>query len=253
MSEPTRTNPLYDQPTRLGSLMYAVQTLITYGRHLADTVVKRAKMPAFASIAVGFGTADLPLIMARIHRGIIRATALARVLEARLATGRDIQPYLSPAFRCRPWPEPEPVTVPVAPAAARVPRRYTAPKITAAQWDDLYSSFTLEETEAHIRRRPIGRTVVDICLDLGVLPIQCNDEFWEHLFAAMYYHRGNFGRWVHEKLRRYKTFRHERNHKPIIGWWEWWDPTKERVRQSLGFFIGDPPTLPPELLPATPP
>ena len=250
MSQPTtRTNPLFNRPTHIGSLIYAVQTLLAYGRHLADTVVKRAKMPAFASIAVGFGTADLPLIMARIQRGIIRATALARVLDERLASGRDVRLSHPVGFRLTPWPQPEPAP---KPAAVRTPRRYTRPRITGVQWDDLYYAFTLEQTEAHVRRRPIGQTIIDICLDFAVLPIHCNDEFWEHLFFAILHHRGNFGRWGREQGRRYKSFDHERNHKPIIGWWEWWDPTKQRIRQSIGFFIGDPPVLPPELLPAPP-
>jgi hypothetical protein len=233
------TNPLYQQPTRLGSLMYVVRTLLDYGRHLADTVVQRAKQPSFASIAVGFGTADLPLIMARLQRGILRTIALARMLDDRLATGRDIHPNTPVGYRAKPAPEPGP-----EPKAAPTPRSRTTPRITSAQWDDLYSSFTLEQTEAHVRRRPIGRTIIDICLDFAVLPIQCNDEFWEHLFAAMYWHRGNFGRWGREERRRYKTFDHERNHKPNNGWWEWWDATKERILQSLGFRIGDPPMLP---------
>src|SRR5215469_5578573 len=130
MSQPTtRTNPLFNRPTHIGSLIYAVQTLLAYGRHLADTVVKRAKMPAFASIAVGFGTADLPLIMARIQRGIIRAIALARVLDDRLATGRDLRPCMLPCYRTRPWPLPEPDPVDTL---ARTPRHYTPPRITAA-------------------------------------------------------------------------------------------------------------------------
>jgi len=249
MSEPTHTNPLFGRPTRLGSLAYVVRTLLDYGKHLADTVVKRAKQPAFASIAVGFGTADLPLIMARIQRGIIRTIALARMLDDRLATGRDLRPCMLPCYRTRPWPLPEPDPVD---AVARTPRHYTPPRITAAQWDDLCSPLTLEQTEAHVRRRPIGQTIIDICLDLAVLPVHCNDEFWDHLYAAIMAHRGNFGRWGREQRRRYKTFDHERNHKPIIGWWEWWDPTKERILKSLGFRIGDPPVLPPDLLPAPP-
>jgi hypothetical protein len=213
--------------------MYVVHTLLTYGRHLADTVVRRSKQPPFASIALGFGTADLPFIMASLERGILRATALMRVLEARLATGRDIVPK-SPSH-CSPAPAAEPRE------RSSTPRRKSLP------WNDLSCPLTVEEMEVRIRRRPIGRTIVDICLDLGVH--QCAQEFWQHLFGAVYWYRGNFGRWQREEARRYKTFDHERNHKPINGWWEWWEPKLDRLRQALGFLPGEPPVLPPDLLP----
>jgi hypothetical protein len=232
-------NPLHDQPSRLGSLMHVVATLLDYGRHLALTVVARARNPNFASIAVCFGTAHLPLIMARIERGILRATILARVLNERAALGRDVQ-GVSPH---RPPREPRPA------APKHAPR---TPRPDPSRWDDLVYPPTLEEIEARVRRRPIGRTIVDICLDLAVMPGLCERVFGSELFDAIHFHRGRISRWMTEKQKRWKAFGYERDVKRVNGWWDWWDDTRERTRGVLGFHIGEPPTLPAELLPAPP-
>src|ERR1700744_132446 len=71
-------------------LLHATRTLLTYGRHLIQTVHRRAPAPSFNAIAACFGTANLSTILARLNRGILRAAALERVLLARAATGRDI-------------------------------------------------------------------------------------------------------------------------------------------------------------------
>jgi len=114
--------------------MFVVRTLLEYGRHLADTVVQRAKNPNFATIAVYFGTADLSLILARIERGILRATALARVLDDYLAKGRDVK-----------WITLR--TPPREPRPAR-PKAARTDKPAPSSWDDLTSPLTLEEIEA---------------------------------------------------------------------------------------------------------
>ena len=241
----TETQPDQPKPTRLGSLAYVVHTLLEFGRHLADTVVRRSKQPSFASIALGFGTANLPLIMARIERGILRATALARVLAERAAKGGDIA-FVRPRYYTT-----DPLPDPADPKPARAPRQCPSTShITRARWDDLSSPLTLEEIEAQVRRRPIGRTIVDICLDLGVSTAICERVFGMHLNDAVFFYRGNFNKLGGEHERRWKAFQLERNRGPINGWWEWWDEKIETTRQAFGFLVGEPPTLPPELLPA---
>ena len=91
-------------PEYIGSILYAVGILLDYGRHLLSTVHRRAAAPTFPAIAACFGTANLSTIMAHLNRGILRATALERVLLARAATGRDIE---LPDRRNR-TPEPQP-------------------------------------------------------------------------------------------------------------------------------------------------
>ena len=236
-AQPPQDQP---QPTRLGSLLYVVRTLFEYGRHLAETVVARAANPNFASLAVCFGTADLPLIMARIERGILRATALGRLLDARLARGRDVK-CVSPGYYTT-KPLPEPVAAASQPAPAPKPARRSA-AACRARWDDLLYPLTLEEIEAQVRRRPIGRTIVDICLDLAVVPALCGPIF-NHLYDAIYWHRGNFNKWLGTRLKRYKAFGLERKRGPVNGWWDWQDDTPECLRGVLGFQIGEPPVLP---------
>ena len=222
------------QPTRLGSLLYVVRVLLDYGRHLADTVAQRAANPNFASIAVYFGTANLPRIVARIERGLLRATALARLLDALLEKGLDVA-WIAPGHYSNAPPiDPEP-------ASPKHPRRSAA--ACRASSDELAYPLTLEEIEAQVRRRPIGRTIVDICLDLAVVPELCG-PVWDELYQAIYWYRGSLKRLMTEKCKRYKAFQLERDCGPTNGWWEWWDNTKERIRGVLGFSIGEPPVLP---------
>ena len=86
--QPGKTAPV---PEYIAAFLHAVDILIGYGRHLLDTVHRRASTPTFPAIAAGFGTANLSTIMAHLNRGILRAEALQRFLLARAATGRDIK------------------------------------------------------------------------------------------------------------------------------------------------------------------
>ena len=49
---------------------------------------------------------------------------------------------------------------------------------------------TLEELKRQIRRRSLGRTYADICLDLAVVPGFCTAAFWNALFETMHYFGG---------------------------------------------------------------
>ena len=223
------------EPTRLGSLLYVVRILLDYGRHLAETVVQRAARPSFATLGVRFGTTDLSLIRPRLERGILRAIALARVLDDYLAKGRDAACTAPDYYSIKPSSERQP--------ARREPARRSG-RVCRERWDDVSSPLTLEEIEAQVRRRPIGRTIVDICVDLAVMPALCERAFGNELFDAVLFYRGSIGRWLRERLRRERLFRLERDCKPINGWWEWWDDTDERIRKALGFRIGEPPMMP---------
>src|ERR1700747_1586601 len=91
-------NPRQDQcdsatsaPSNITALLHAVGVLLTYGRHLVETVRHRATAPSFNAIAACFGTGTLATIIAHLNRGLLRAAALERVLLARAAAGRDIE------------------------------------------------------------------------------------------------------------------------------------------------------------------
>jgi hypothetical protein len=223
---------------RIAACLRVVRILLGYGRHLADTVSHRAAAPGFATIAACFGTANLALIVARLHRGILRAAALERVLLARAATGRDV---MSKIIGPRPnrVPSPRPAT------SCRQPATRCAPALTLSP--DRPANFrtpTLEQFEAQVRRRPLGRTIVDICLDLAVVPGLCTGKFWNELFDLARCHGGSIARLVHERWRREQAFDREQDTHPTPGPDNWSNPGRQTIRQALGFFIGEDPVAP---------
>src|SRR5579859_2441586 len=78
----TPMQPAASLPHNISVLLHAARTLLTYGRHLIDTVRQRATAPNFDAIAACFGTTNLTTILAHLNRGILRAAALERVLLA---------------------------------------------------------------------------------------------------------------------------------------------------------------------------
>ena len=230
-------------PPRIAAFLRVVRILLGYGRHLADTVSHRASAPGFATIAACFGTANLALIFARLHRGILRAAALERVLLARASSGRDIA-FASPRFR----------SVGHLPVSANAPDQQIAPpspcptalspvySLGADRPADFHVP-TLEQLEAQVRRRPLGRSIVDICLDLAVVPGLCTGTFWNELFDLARCHGGSIANLVRERCRREQAFSHEQDTHPTQPR-NWTNPGRQTIRQVLGFFIGEDPVAP---------
>ena len=77
---------------------------------------------------------------------------------------------------------------------------------------------TLKELEAQARRRPPGRTLVDICLDLAVVPGFCAGPFWNELFDGIRLHGGSLATLMEEKTRRQEAFAKEQDRKPGSNW-----------------------------------
>ena len=97
---------------------------------------------------------------------------------------------------------------------------------------------TLEELEAQVRRRPLGRTLVDICLDLAVVPGFCTGPFWNELFDSIRLHGGSVATLMQEKARREEAFCKEQDRKPGSNW-DWQGLRRDALRRVLGFFIGE--------------
>ena len=182
--DPPQDQPGNTMPEYIAAVLYAVGILLGYGRHLLATVHRRATAPTFPAIAACFGTANLATILAHLNRGILRAAALQRFLLARAATGRDINMVIRrirtdepPPAPADPQPE-QPADQPAKPKAA--PRPSLPPG-----WDDpeLFMP-TPEELERQVRRRPIGRTIADICRDLAVVPGFCTPALLERAIRA---------------------------------------------------------------------
>jgi hypothetical protein len=94
-----------------------------------------------------------------------------------------------------------------------------------------------------VRRRPLGRTMVDICLDLGVVPGFCTGAFWNHLFEIMQCLGGSVATLMREKTRRGEAFAHQPESSPESNR-DWRVLRRDVIRQVLGFFIGEPPVDP---------
>ncbi len=213
-------------PNNIAVLLHATRILLDYGRHLIATVRRRTTAPNFNAIAACFGTADL-------NRGILRAAALERVLLARAATGRDID-----------FVQRRPATPSAQLAQADTPRDRMRIPSRPKGWNDpeLFMP-TLEDLERQVRRRPFGRTMLDICLDLAVVPGFCHSQFWNELFEIMTCFGGSVPRLMHQKTRRREAFANEQDRKPDANW-DWLNMTRDALRQVLGFFIGEPPVNP---------
>jgi hypothetical protein len=253
-------------PARIALLLHAVRILLGFGRHLADTAQHRATRPGFNAIAVCFGTSRVFTILAHLQRGILRAMALERVLLARAARGRDIRltepralaratlaaladppaPPPAEAPAAPPNSSPETSAVPAAPTARQAAPRPSRPP----GWNDpeLFMP-TLEELEAQVRRRPLGRTIVEICLDLAVVPGFCTGAFWNEVFDSIRWYGGSLDTLRQERTRREQAFCKEQDRKPGSDW-GWLELTRDGLRRVLGFCIGEAPVDPFSPLPA---
>jgi hypothetical protein len=241
---PSQDDSASTLPNNIAVILHAVGILLTYGRHLIDTVRSRAAARNFNAIAACFGTANLSNIIAHLNRGLLRAAALEHVLLARAATGRDID-FVERRIRTPEPPSTALDTQPAQPSPHVARKRASRP----AGWDDpeLFMP-TLQDLERQVRRRPLGRTVLDICLDLAVVPGFCHSAFWNELFDIMTLFGGGVERLMHQKARRRQAFAQEQDRKPDSNW-DWLHLKRHELRRLLGFFIGEVPVNP--LNPAT--
>jgi len=102
---------------------------------------------------------------------------------------------------------------------------------------------TLEELDAEVRRRPIGRTIAWICMDLAVIPGFCTGDFWNQVLDTLQGFGGSLP--VLYKVRQHRAafFQKERDQHPETRGSDWQDLARETVRKVLGCLIGEAPTL----------
>jgi hypothetical protein len=237
-------------PERTAALFRVVHVLLRYGRHLAETVKDRAVAPGFAHIAACFGTTSLPVILAHLHRGILRAVALERVLLARAASGRDLE-FAAPRIRTTARPPASATADSKAPPAPQIPALPPMRSLLGCDHPADFDVLTLEQLEAQVRRRPLGRTIVDICLDLAVVPGFCTGAFWNELFDLTRCYGGSIASMVQERWRREQAFHREQDRHPThdrprldLRLDQRLDQRREAIRRTLGFFIGEEPVAP---------
>jgi hypothetical protein len=168
MSAAATANP--PKPSRAAGLLHLIARLIDCGKELA-AALRQHGAAALRPVGCNFGTDDIALILARIARGLLLATALQeRVQSSAARLDADPQPARPSASR-----------KPSALRAATPPRAtLTDPRLDALP--------TAEELARDIRRRPIGAVLADICRDLGILP---SHPLWRDLQMAIIRFDGN--------------------------------------------------------------
>ena len=238
--DPPQDRPRKPVPQNIADVLTILQILLVYGRHLAATLEYRAAARGFSVIAQFFGTARLPVILARLSRGILRVMALQRVLLARAARGRDLVFLERRTYAAR-EPQPPLPHPPAAGAEPRPPRPAPLRRPATDEPPDPANLPTLEQLEAEIRRRPIGQTIADICRDLAISPSLCERTFWIALFETITWYRGNLPKLILDFRRREVAFVPEWDRDPNLGLPE---KSGDGIRRMLGFFIGEPPVTP---------
>lgn len=153
-----------------GRLLGLVRRIIDHGRDLIAALQRQNTPTPSTPLARRFGSFDLALIIARITRGLLLATALeSRLLRA-------------PPARPRP---------PRAPSRSTRPR---APRPQPQPDSDLLANMPSAETiAAQIRHRSAGAVIVDICRDLG---IDTTHPLWPAIRDAIIGHNGSLARMV---------------------------------------------------------
>jgi hypothetical protein len=201
MSKPTtntiptlQPEPNRPVPPRIGQVLGILRTLIAYGKNLSDTLNQHASephlLPCFRFIATIFFTKDIALILARIKRGLLRAALLEERLLKRAARGRDIQPLR------------------IRPPRQRKPRAAKSARPLSAYDPRLPST---EQIVAQVRCRSIGAVLVDICLDLGIIPGQMDPASWTELGEALSLYHGDLENLLVWRLPRPRSRRRPRN------------------------------------------
>ena len=185
------TAPDLPPPSRSGRLLSLVRRLIDYGRQLAATLRQRAVPDDTTDLVCKFGTDHLPLILARIAQGLLRAGLLEEKI-ARTAARLDAEP------------QPKPAPSPRAPRALPCAAQPTSPRRAQPQQPTDAASLlanlpTPDEIAAMVRRQPIGAVLADICRDLGIVP---SHPLWSELYLAINQYGGNWLRMAMERLDR---------------------------------------------------
>ena len=178
-------------PSRSGRLLSLVHKLIDYGRQLAATLRQRAVPNDTIDLVCKFGTDHLPLILARIAQGLLRAGLLEEKI-ARTAARLDAEP--------QPKPAPSPRASRTLPCETDAPSpRQAQPQQPTDAASLLANLPTPDQIAAMVRRQPIGAVLADICRDLGIAP---SHPLWRELHLAINQYGGNWLRMAMERLDR---------------------------------------------------
>jgi hypothetical protein len=223
-----------ETPPCIAFLLKIVRVLLRYGRQLDDALPAKAAHPHFPALAAGFGTDDVRRILGHVQRGILRAMMLERFLLARAAQNRDIAPTQPPAPA-------EPADIEALDLKLPTPSQ---PRAKPAQKTDPHDPLhfampSLKELESQVRRREVGRTIAEICLDLGVTPSGCAGATWNDILKALMQFGADLAEYFGVQQRRRQTFQKERDKRSDNGSFLSRDRPREAIRELLGCLIGE--------------
>ena len=158
-----------DTPART-RLRHILRKLIAHAEHLTWDLTRRPTGMAVLWITVRFATKDIPLILARITRGLRLAAALHATLP------RPQREHQREHQREQP-----------APAERKRRTRPTPQSCNHELCNHADSGApialpTSEEIAAQLRNRPIGEILTEICLALGILT---EDPLWRELESVL--------------------------------------------------------------------
>ena len=238
---PAKPRPI---PGRIGAVLHVLGVLIAHARHFAATAATRAAAPEFATAAAVFGTGDLPTILHRMQRGMLRALALRHYLFARAARGCDLRFAWPPSVALQPHHRPPAEPAPRPRSAPLRPRR-PDPALLDIGDPDASRLPSPEELAAEVRRRPVGRTIAYICMDLGIAPGLCDGDFWNRVEKTLRRYGGSLRRLYQVRARREEAFQRERDRCSDTWHIDWRDMRPPTVRRALGCLIGETPALVP--------
>jgi hypothetical protein len=233
---PTKPRPI---PGRIGAVLKIVAALIAHARHFAATAATRATAPEFATAAAVFGTYNLPTILHRMQRGMLRALALQSYLLARAARGHNLRFAWPPRVELQPHHRPP--EKPPSPRPAPLHPRRPDPALLDPGDPNASRLPTPEELAAEVRRRPVGRTIAYICMDLGIAPGLCDGDFWNQVEKTLRRYGGSLLRLDRVRARREESFQREHDRRPDTWHIDWRAMRPPTIRQALGCLIGETP------------
>ena len=226
-------------PPCIAFLLHVVRVLLRYGRQLDEALPQKAAHPRFPALAAGFGTHDVRRILGHIQRGILRAMMLERFLLARAAQDRDIEPTPPPSRA-------EQADIEALEMKLRTPSQPRAKPARKINPDDPmhFNMPTLKELESQVRRRSVGQTIAEICLDLGITPSMCDGATWTEILEVLMHFGADLAQFFATQQHRRETFQKERDKRSETGTSDWRDRPKEAIRELLGCLLGESPSAP---------
>jgi len=179
-----------------GTILRLLRTLFAYGSNLVQTLRQERDpddIPWYGFVTSIFGTTNPALITVTIIRGLLRATALQATLSKSVAT-------LLP-LPLRAWAAEQ------TKAGGKGPRRGSSPRLPRATgwtippgWPAGVASLDREpspeeemfaEIVAEDQDRPISAILLEICLDLGIVPDLMDPATWDELSLAITLYGGD--------------------------------------------------------------